>query len=153
MDELEGKRAGQRLSRWLEEGSRRRIRKWNDMEQCKWNKWLMSCTNNDNSLTYDTCAIKPMNNNGKPRKEAVHGMKNVEVWFNIKSAWMDLQRKWLCCSLHGSKRLRFFLVVDMDCTPIPKQRWKWSLTTFFLELLCITNLLSNLTTESKVTIS
>ena len=51
----------------------------------------MYCTKNENSLTYDTCAIKPMNRNVKPRKEAVHGMKNVEVWFNIKIAWMDLQ--------------------------------------------------------------
>ena len=35
MKELEGERAEQRPSRWLEERSRRRRRKWNDMEQCK----------------------------------------------------------------------------------------------------------------------
>ena len=32
---LGGRRAGQRLSGWLEESSRRRRRKWNDMEQRK----------------------------------------------------------------------------------------------------------------------
>ena len=52
----------------------------------------MNVTKNENSLTYVNCAIKPMNSNGKLKKESVHGMKNVEVWFNIKSAWMDLQR-------------------------------------------------------------
>ena len=27
------------------------------------------CTKNNNSLTYDHCAMKPMNSNGKPRNE------------------------------------------------------------------------------------
>ena len=35
MEELEGKRAEQRSSRWLEAWLRRRRRKWNDTEQCK----------------------------------------------------------------------------------------------------------------------
>ena len=35
MEELEGKRAEQRSSRWLEARLRRRRRKWNDTEQCK----------------------------------------------------------------------------------------------------------------------
>ena len=48
---------------------------------------------NQNSLTYDNCAMKPMNSNGKPRNETRAWKWNVGVWFNIKSAWMDLQRK------------------------------------------------------------
>ena len=82
----------------------------------------MSCTKNENSLTYDTCAIKPMNNNVKPRKETRAWKWNLEVWFNIKSSWMDLQRKCLCCSLHASeKNCVYFWWLVMDCTPIPKR--------------------------------
>ena len=63
MEELEGKRAEQRLSRWVQAWLRRRRRKWNDTEQCKENKLLMSCTKNENPLTCATCSIKPLNSN------------------------------------------------------------------------------------------
>ena len=105
---------GLRIDQEEEEGSgllRSSVNETNDL-----------CTKNENSLTYDNCAMKPMNNNGKPRNETRAWKWNVGVWFNIKSAWMDLQRKCLCCSLHGNgKNCVSFWWLVMDCTPIPNR--------------------------------
>ena len=49
------------------------------------------CIKMRNSLTYDNCAMKPMSSDGKPRNETYAWKWNVEVWFNVKNAWMDLQ--------------------------------------------------------------
>jgi hypothetical protein len=47
-------------------------------------KQMTYVTKNENSLTYDNCAMKPMNSNGKPRNETRAWKWNVEVWFNVK---------------------------------------------------------------------
>ena len=87
------------------------------------------CIKTRNLLTYDNCAMKPMNRNGKQEMKPMRGSA---VWIDVKNAWIDLQWKRLCCSLHGNEKNCFsFWWLVMDCTPIPNREMAVSLYNLF----------------------